>query len=210
MVTMKLCLFVMEIIRQVFVVIFMCAVIITFFIFLLLIYDYSEIFYFCLDLIQDKYSCHYDGLFYENQQTWRAGQCTVCTCEGRVVKCKEEACDDLSCEVKRIQKDECCPVCTGECESLDHDRYFSNGESWTEKDDCTHCTCKNGQKYCYSESCTPLTCSNPIKNNGSCCHHCQNEGLINFLSFFISSILYLFYRHFKNKISTTLFDQFPM
>jgi hypothetical protein len=165
----------MEITHQIFVVIFICAVIIKFSISISNSY-FITLFLLFLDEIQDQFSCNHDGIFYENKQTWKIGKCTLCTCEKRIIRCIEEQCDNLLCEVKRTREDSCCPVCTGECVSLDHDRYFSNGESWTEKDDCTHCTCKNGQKYCYSESCTPLTCSKPVKSNGSCCHHCDNEG----------------------------------
>jgi hypothetical protein len=129
-----------------------------------------------IDAISDSYSCHYNGIFYADKKTWKTGQCTTCTCDNRVVHCEEEKCLELTCEVKKVQKDGCCPTCTGECLSLDHDRYYESGQSWTEKDDCTHCTCNDGHKYCYSESCTPLSCANPVKTAGICCHYCKDEG----------------------------------
>ena len=127
--------------------------------------------------ISDKYNCHYNGVFYADKQTWKPSQCISCTCNNHIVKCEEEKCPELPCEVKRIEKDTCCPVCTGECVSLYHGMYYNNSDSWKEDNDCTHCTCKDGHKYCYSESCTPLECTKSIKTAGSCCHHCENEGI---------------------------------
>lgn len=90
--------------------------------------------------------------------------------------CEPVVCKSLSqldCEVKRTLKSECCPVCTGQCLSLNGSIIHQSNERWLENDDCIECVCTNGTKVCHAESCEILTCENPIKIPGVCCRYCE-------------------------------------
>jgi reduction in cnn dots 2 len=81
----------------------------------------------------------------------------------------------LDCEVKQSLTSECCPVCTGECLSATTGKVYKSNETWSEDNDCVHCTCVNGKKLCNAELCERPKCKNPVKVAGICCLACPNE-----------------------------------
>jgi hypothetical protein len=121
-------------------------------------------------------SCNYDGELHLHLSTWKPNPCTNCKCETNQITCEPIICpSQLDCEVKKTFDNECCPVCTGQCLSLNGSLVYERDERWRESNDCIDCVCTNGSKLCHAESCNILTCENPIKLPGVCCKQCPNE-----------------------------------
>ncbi|XP_071959599.1 uncharacterized protein [Antedon mediterranea] len=123
-------------------------------------------------------NCFIDGIEYKDGEVFDPvdRNCSVCTCNEGVVRCRRRTCPALTCENGRQVHlpGQCCPTCTDVLPGcLDTEgRLRRFGAMWSD-DPCTTCTCMNDTSIqCNKQQCD-ISCDNPVQIEGECCPVCN-------------------------------------
>ncbi|XP_067675152.1 uncharacterized protein [Haliotis asinina] len=114
-------------------------------------------------------SCTYQGLSYEDGQTFRSprNKCEECLCRQGRVQCQRDSCARVSC--RHPAEEGCCRVCNN---CFFKNQLWRNGQKFPDpQDECSKCRCQNGEVSCQRQQCPPVSCRNPVTEN--CCPVCR-------------------------------------
>ncbi|VDM99470.1 unnamed protein product [Thelazia callipaeda] len=140
--------------------------------------------------------CQSAGRLFVDGETWQLAPCTSCTCRVGNVLCRVVECPPTACQTPIFdEKNQCCPKCPDESDSLMIEDLMSNvggivctdnnhvarvaGSTWR-MDECTSCKCvlvdKETKIKCFEEKCQQLTnCRGmPLTIKGRCCPVCSD------------------------------------
>ena len=140
-------------------------------------------------IVDPRPPCEYGEIY-----TDPSNSCYQCSCYYGVTACFDTSgvCSKLPTNCTQIvqMEGQCCPICN---DSVDDENviiihltasenctavtgeHHVEGETWTEEDPCTRCTCVGGKISCFQETCTILSCTfNEYKGTlpGDCCESC--------------------------------------
>ncbi|XP_038047824.1 kielin/chordin-like protein isoform X2 [Patiria miniata] len=123
----------------------------------------------CCPECTDK--CIYNARQYNNLERWISDdQCQQCTCQERVVSCRDLQPCIANCQHGYTPTGQCCPQCT---DCFYDERRRPNGEIFTSEDQCSRCLCSFGTVTCEKLPCEPLPCQLSEVIPGECCPVCR-------------------------------------
>ncbi len=132
----------------------------------------------CCPLCQeDTMPCMDGETEYEHGTSWKASDCSYCSCDNSNIECSLQTCPLITCDNPIQEPGQCCEKCPGAPKTCDTPKGVRNsGETW--KDGvCETCTCVDGESKCQEENCPILTCANSRKVEGECCRKCPTDTL---------------------------------
>ncbi|XP_069120814.1 chordin-like [Argopecten irradians] len=152
-----------------------------------------------------RLNCRYNGVVYRDSDTWRQNitSCATCICNRGDVQCHPVVCPELTCMVKKMSEDGCCPVCaddTYQHETAELDEapqansscYYPGDKRWHPAGTqwypyvppfgyvtCSICSCEPGSDSykCVRKECPALECprSQAIRlKDTDCCQTCPH------------------------------------